>query len=108
MNKKILFLILFSVLLSPLIVLAQEGGAAGGCTLCATIIHSIENVALLVASGVVVVMWIVTGLLFLTASGAPEKLGAAKKGVIYSLIGTAVVIIAGSAIALVSQILGIG
>lgn len=101
MNKKILFLTLISALSLPLF-------ASAACDLCVTIVQSIENVALLVGGGVVVVMWIVAGILFLTAAGAPEKLGAAKKGVLYAIIGTALVIVAAGAINLVGQIIGVG
>lgn len=99
MNKKLLFLTLAGLAL-PVLASAQ-------CTLCAQIIHSIEQTALLIASGVVVVLWIVTGILFLTSQGDPGKLKSAKTSLFSAVAGTALVIIAGSAIALVSQGIGL-
>jgi len=109
MNKKILFIILLLVLALPVLALAQSmtGDAGGSGITVETIVHQAEKTALLIASGVVVILWIVTGLLFLQAQGAPDKLSAAKKSLIAAVAGTALVIIAGSAIALVSNMFGI-
>ena len=89
----------------PVIASADNGG--GGVSI-AGMIHAAENTALLIASGVVVILWIVTGILFLSASGAPEKLGSAKKALLAAVAGTVLVIVAGSAIALVSGAFGLG
>jgi hypothetical protein len=62
---------------------------------------------LLIASGVVVILWVITGLLFLTAQGAPEKLGTAKKALFAAVAGTVLVIIASYAMDLVGKALGI-
>ena len=99
-NKKIFFLILLGVLILP--------GLASAQITVATIVHAAEQTTLLIASGIVVILWIITGILFLTALGAPEKLGTAKKALFAAVAGTVLVIIAGSAIALITDALKLG
>lgn len=94
MNKKILFLILPAVLLLPRLVSAFT---------IYTMIDASVNLALYIASGVVVILWIITGILFLTASGDPAKLKTAKTALIASVAGTVLVIVASGAIGLVSS-----
>jgi len=112
MKKNILFIILLLVVLSlPIAVLADNpyaGGdvqdpTAGSSVTVGGIVHAAEKTALLIASGVVVILWVVTGLLFLMAQGAPDKLNAAKKALFAAVAGTVLVIVAGSAIALISN-----
>ena len=112
MKKNILFIILLLVVLSlPIAVLADNpyaGGdvqdpTAGSSVTVGDIVHAAEKTALLIASGVVVILWVVTGLLFLMAQGAPDKLNAAKKALFAAVAGTVLVIVAGSAIALISN-----
>lgn len=100
MNKKILFLILLGVLILPGVISAQ--------VTITSMVDAAENVALYVASGVVVILWITTGILFLTAQGAPEKLSSAKKALFAAVAGTILVIVAGSAIALISNAFNLG
>ena len=110
MSKKILYSILLGVFALPVLVLAQNSGSGsgdGGVTI-KSMIHAAENTALFIASGVTVILWIVTGLLFLTAQGAPEKLKSARTALIAAVGGTVLVIVAGSAIALVSSAFGLG
>ena len=98
MNKKILFLVLLGVLLLP--------SLASAVTI-QSMVAAAEMTAFYIASGVVVILWIVTGILFLTAQGAPETLGKARKALFAAIAGTLLVIVAGSAIALVGQMFGI-
>ena len=98
MDKKKLFLILSGAVLLPAITYAAtlEGMAA-----------SAAQTALKVASGVVVVMWVVAGIIFLSAAGDPGKLSSAKTALIAAVIGTVVVIVANGAVGLVGGIFGI-
>ncbi len=93
MNKKILFLILSGVIILP------------GLTFAAVTIQSMVDAAvqtaLYIASGVVVILWVMTGIIFLTAQGAPEKLSTGKKALIASVAGTVLIIIASGAINLI-------
>jgi hypothetical protein len=99
MNKKITFLILLGILLLPSLVSAQV-------TICSMVDAAVQT-ALYIASGVVVILWLVTGVLFLSASGAPEKLGAGKKALIAAVAGTLLIIVASSALFLVGGAFGI-
>jgi predicted small integral membrane protein len=65
------------------------------------------NTTLIIASGVVVILWLVTGILFLTAQGAPEKVNSAKKALFSAVAGTVIVIVAYYAMDLVGQAFGI-
>ena len=93
MNKKILFLSLLAVLFVPTLTSAVT---------IQSMVDAAEQTTLYIASGVVVILWVVTGLLFLSASGAPEKLKSARTSLFASVAGTVVVIIAASAISIVT------
>lgn len=98
MNKKKLFLILL-FLLFPITVLAAIGGPLEA------IINNIVSVIVFIGGAIVVILWIITGVLFLTALGAPEKLSAAKKALFASIGGTVLVILALAAETIISNIL---
>ena len=57
--------------------------------------------------GVVIIMFIWAGFLFLTAHGDPTKISTAKKAVIFAIVGIAVALLAFSAIKFIKKILGI-
>jgi len=113
MDKKILFLILLGVLIFtgyPLgHVLAQLTSfcGAGTNTPCVggigDLVHNIEITAGFIFGAIAVIMFLVAGILFLTANGAPEKLQAAKSAFIWGIAGVVVGIIAFSIIAIVSS-----
>ena len=63
--------------------------------------------ALYVASAVVVILWLVTGAIFLTAQGDPGKLGAAKMALFAAVAGTLIIIVAQGALTLVGSAFGI-
>ncbi len=86
MNKKILFLILLAVLFLPLIsyaVNAPDEMAEG-----------VKDLVVTIGASIVVIGWVVAGILYLTAGGAPEKTGTAKKAMIAAVIGTVLVVVA--------------
>jgi len=95
MNKKILFLILCAVIVLPFSVSAE--------VTIQSMIQSAVTTTFYIADGVVVILWIVTGFLFLSAQGAPEKLSSAKKALLAAVAGTALVIVANSAVYLVGH-----
>jgi len=96
MNKKISLLTLLGIAALPSLALADVSiqGMVDGAV----------QTALYIASGIVVILWIVTGVLFLTAQGEPGKLSTAKTALFASVAGTIIVIIASSAIPFVSSI----
>ncbi len=76
-----------------------------------TITGMVANVAkiiVLVATILVVIFWIITGLLFLAAQGAPDKLSLAKKALYASIAGTAIVILSQVAIVIIENALFFG
>lgn len=95
MNKKILFLILLGTILLPNIGFAQPTIPG--------MIQGAENTAVMIASAVVIILWLVAGILFLLASGSPEKLKSARTAIITAVAGTVIVIIAWYAMDLVGK-----
>jgi len=98
-NKtSILIIILTSLLSLPAISLAVtvEGMA-----------ENVKNISLKVGIAAVVVFWVATGVLFLSAQGSPEKVSTAKKALFMAIAGTVIIIIAATAISFVSSALGI-
>ena len=85
-NKKTSFLILLAVLFVPLF--AQ---AANTIT---TMADEVKKIAVSIGTAIVVIGWIIAGILYLTAAGAPDKVQTAKKAMIASIIGTVLVVIA--------------
>ncbi len=98
-NIKILSLVLFAVVFVPTLTGAQTIGAMTSSV--------VTNVAWPVAIGCVIIFWIITGILFLTAQGAPEKLGLARKALIAAVAGTIIIIIAASACNIIAVSLGL-
>lgn len=98
MNKKILFLILSSVLVLPVVASAQSIGSMA---------QAIAGQVVIVGTWIVVIMWVVTGILFLTAQGDPGKLNSAKTALFASIGGTILIILAQSAIIFVKNSFGI-
>jgi uncharacterized membrane protein (DUF485 family) len=99
MNKKALFLTISGVLILPAIVSAQ--------ITVTSIMTSVIYTAWVIAVGIIIILWIVTGILFLTALGNPSKLTSARTALLTSIAGTAVAILAFSALQLVGNSLGI-
>ncbi|MBI2050063.1 MAG: hypothetical protein HYT35_01230 [Candidatus Staskawiczbacteria bacterium] len=99
MNKKASFLAyLIGLLVLPSFVFAQ--------TIQFLICNVVNRVVWPIAIGIVVVLWIVTGALFLMSLGDPGKLGTAKNSLFASLGGTIIIILAGSIITIISNALG--
>ncbi|MEK7658824.1 MAG: hypothetical protein AAB352_03090 [Patescibacteria group bacterium] len=99
-NEKILTLILLaSILILPGIATAQ--------TVAGMVTNVVNNVVWPFAIGAVVVLWIATGLMFLTAQGEPGKLTNAKSALVFAIAGTVIVVIANLAIGIVCNALGV-
>jgi len=111
MKKNIITTISTSVLLLPVMALAQmtpPGGNPSGVPTVSNIeqlVSNIENVAALVFGCIAVVMFIVAGVLFLTAQGQPEKVQSARSAFIWGVAGVVVGIIAYSIVAIVGSFL---
>ncbi|MDP2741394.1 MAG: hypothetical protein Q8O66_01745 [bacterium] len=101
MKKKLLSLVLLSVLIIPNMVLAADVTITG-------MVANVASVVQIVANILVVLFWIITGVLFLAAQGAPEKLSTAKKSLYMSIAGTSIVILAQVAMTIIGNALFTG
>ena len=90
MNKKIGFLILLAGLFAlPLFVSAAT---------IATMAQAIAGQVVAVGTWIVVIMWVVSGIMFLMAAGDPGTLKNAKTGLFAAIGGTIIIFLAVSAI----------
>jgi len=94
MNKKVLFLVLSAVLIAPVAALAQANYDCGPTiTSPANSLHdfacNVQISVLNVGIPIVIIGWVITGILWLTSGGAPDKLGTAKKAAMACVVGTA-------------------
>lgn len=109
MTKVKLASISLVVLLLPVIALAQmEGTAPGGYgtppSSAQALVHAIENLVGLVFGAIAVIMFVIAGILFLTAQGQPEKVQTARQAFIWGVVGVVVGLVAFSIIAIISTI----
>lgn len=106
-------LYIFSVIFISLFYLAGFSSAAititnpltGVNNFCQLLTKIATGVGTLVAS-LGVVMIIVAGILFLTSAGSPEKIGTAKKALMYAIIGIAIGIAATAIVEVVKNVIG--
>ena len=98
--EKLLFLALLGAFIFP--------SAASAAATFVLVIGNIASAVQIAAVSLVVIFWIITGILFLIAQGAPEKLNAAKKSFIWTIAGTALVILAQAAGAIIRNALFLG
>lgn len=102
MNKKTLFLILLGVLILPAIVLASNLGNYGTVIDYTDIVDQIGTAAWIIFGGVAIVMFVISGILFLSSQGDPEKLKTARSALIWGVVGVAVAILAYSVKTIIS------
>ena len=97
MNKKLLFLILAIIFLSPLAASADVP----------EMITNIELAFITIGSSIVVIGWIIAGILYLTSTGNPEKVKIAKTALVAAVIGTAIIVLSLIAEPTISELLGV-
>lgn len=91
MKKNLFFIFLAGALILPKSASALE--CIGGVTIT-NMVCNVANAVWAVATGIVLIFWIITGILFLTALGDPTKLATARKALIAAVAGTVLVILA--------------
>lgn len=98
--KKYLFLslIFIGVLVLPSTILAAD---------VVSMVNTLADVVYKIGVAVVVIGWVISGILFLTAAGAPDKLSIAKKALIASIAGTIIIIIGKEAANFIGTTFGI-
>lgn len=102
MNRKKIIQSVIALSTLPLLVGAAEAGATP-----ATIAAALANQVVLVGTWIVVIMWVVTGILFLTAQGEPEKLKKARTSLFAAIGGTVLIILASGAVAFIKNSLNL-
>jgi len=100
MKKNLFFIFLAGALVLPKSVLAIA--CPGGLTIT-NMVCNVANIVWVVATGIILIFWIITGLLFLTAMGDPTKLATARKALIAAVVGTILVVLAYSAMTIISN-----
>ncbi|MCX6718726.1 MAG: hypothetical protein NTY81_03990 [Candidatus Staskawiczbacteria bacterium] len=99
MNKKTAFLVLLAVVFTlPITAHALVNSIQ-------TLSVAVANVVWVVFTGIAVICFIIAGIMFLTAGGAPEKLGTARASLIWGIAGIIVAILAFSIINIVTTAL---
>ena len=112
-TKLAISLISLSILLLPIAAAAQMSGIANGglantsVSSLGSLVNAIENAAGLVFGCIAVICFVVAGILFLTAGGAPEKIQAARSAFLWGVAGVVVGIIAFSIIAIVGSMMNV-
>jgi hypothetical protein len=99
-----------SALLLPALASAQaaDNGPGVYITSLSYLVGFIEHALWIVFGGIAVICFVVAGILFLTAGGAPEKVTAARSAFIWGIAGVVVGILAYSIVAIVTSVMGGG
>jgi len=107
MDRKILFLILLGILVLPLGALAQLHNYGPDISYT-SLLDKIETATWIIFAAIAVICFIIAGIMFLTAQGAPDKLQAARSAFIWGVVGVVVGIVAYSIIEIVGSALTAG
>ncbi|MBU4204627.1 pilin [Patescibacteria group bacterium] len=104
--KKILFILsaLSIILILPEMVFAASVPEPSGGLDLTNVIKGIASAMWKIFGLVAIVMFVVSGISFLTAQGEPEKLKKAKDSFIWGVAGVVVAILAYSIVAMVSSL----
>ena len=100
MNKKTLLLILLAAVLLPTSFVFAD-------TPLVLMANVIANQVWVVGTWLVVIFWVVTGIMFLTAQGEATALTKAKMALFASIGGTIIIILAPSALSFIQKSFGL-
>ncbi|MCX6718727.1 MAG: hypothetical protein NTY81_03995 [Candidatus Staskawiczbacteria bacterium] len=104
MKKIKITLASLGALLLPVVVFALDANTpptVGGIGNIGNLITSIETFVWMIFGAIAVISFVVAGILFLTAGGAPEKVATARTAAIWGIAGIVVGILAYSILAIV-------
>lgn len=105
-QKIVLSLITISTLALPIMTLAEGTNPTNvNITDITSLVGKIENFIWIVFGGIAVICFVIAGILFLTAQGAPEKVQTARSTFMWGIAGVVVAIVAYSIIAIISAVL---
>jgi len=102
MTKTKIALVTLGAMLLPVLAFAQPAVSIDSLT---SIVASIERALWIIFGAIAVICFVMAGILFLTAGGAPEKVQAARSAFIWGVAGVVVGIVAYSIIAIVSSVI---
>ncbi|MBI2054359.1 MAG: hypothetical protein HYT36_03435 [Candidatus Staskawiczbacteria bacterium] len=95
-DKKIaLSLILTAFVCFPAAVMSASGGPPTNITF-ENIIKLIKGLIYTVGIAMVVIMLLISGIMFITSSGDPEKIKKARSALLYAVVGAVVLVVAAS------------
>lgn len=94
MNKKILLVLLLALTPTAFVSAQTLSGMA----------TKLQTVAIAVGTPIVTVGWVIAGILWLTAAGAPDKMGVAKKAIMACVVGTLLIVLAAASNGIISVI----
>ena len=110
MNKITLSSVAVSILTFPVLAFAIDPNtppAPGSIPDLATLISQIQTIMWMVFGAIAVIMFVVAGILFLTAQGQPEKVQTARSALIWGIAGVVVGILAYSILTIIGASLSI-
>jgi len=108
MNKKVLLsLVLLTLVTFPVFAFAQPGSVGGDTpgTIGSIdgIIDSLGEILWTVFGAIALIMFVIAGIMFLTAQGDPEKVKSARNAFLWGVVGIVVAIIAYSIVTIVEN-----
>jgi len=106
MSKKLFFLILSLFFVLPFSALAQLHSYGPDLSIF-TIIDATIRSSWIIFAAIAVVCFLVSGVIFLTAQGAPEKIKTARSAFIWGVAGVVVGIISYSILSVVGSLFGL-
>ncbi|MDO8486456.1 MAG: hypothetical protein Q7S77_02060 [Candidatus Staskawiczbacteria bacterium] len=98
MKKIVVSLLLLSVLLVPVMALAQPGTTISSLD---QLVNAIKRPLWVVFGLIALIAFVTAGILFLTANGDPEKIGKARTAFLWGIVGIVVGIVAFSIVTIV-------
>lgn len=104
MNKKIIFLILFMVVLTlPFI----SSAAGGGTSQIKDIVSNVKDSLVGLGAGLATIGFIVSGILFISSTANPSLMTHAKSALIAAAIGIVIILLADGACLFIQEFTGL-
>lgn len=106
-SKILVSLLLLSVLLTPALALGQNTGGPG-VTFSGLddLITKVGDFLWKIVGLVALILFVIAGIMFMTAMGDPAKIATARNFVLWGVVGIIVAILAYSIVAIVTNIVG--
>lgn len=102
MKKIVVSLILLSIFLAPALVFAQPNVAINSLD---QLVNAVKRPLWVVFGLIALICFVIAGILFLTASGNPEKIAQARTAFLWGIVGVVVGIVAYSIVTIIETAL---